>query len=62
METKTLVVIIAGLFILVLIILIIFSWYGKGIPVIDIVVDYLKKALEGSSWLTGNTTDWPSWA
>ena len=63
METKTLVVIVAGLVILALLfVLVIYNYYGKGIPVIDLVIEYLKKAIEGSSWLTGNMTEWPEWA
>ncbi len=62
METKTLVVIISGLVILVLAILIIYAWYEKGIPVVDIVIDYLDRLFKRSSWLTGNTTEWPHWA
>lgn len=63
METKTLLAIIAGLVILaILFVLVIYNWYQKGIPVFDIVAEYVRKGLEGSTWLTGNATEWPKWA
>ncbi len=63
MWSKTILVVVAGLVILaILFILVIYTWYQKGIPVIDTVIKYLKDAIGGSSWLTGNMTDWPRWA
>ena len=61
--SKTLVVVIAGLVILALLfILVIANWYGKGIPVFQIVYEYLRKSIGNIPFITGNMTEWPEWA
>lgn len=58
---KTILAIVATLFILAIIAaVIIYNWYHMGIPLFDIVIGFLRGAIEALP-LTGNMTDWPSW-
>jgi hypothetical protein len=61
--SKTLIVVIAGLVILgLLLVIVIANWYGKGIPVFQMAYEYLSNAARNIPFLTGNMTDWPTWA
>jgi hypothetical protein len=63
MDKKTIVAIIAGLFILVILFILIINQYSvRGISMFDVVIRMVDEAISKSPWLTGNMTDWPTWA